>query len=182
MKNRLKNSTTILLIFALSFCTTKIKVENLKENHEDLKTRLLTLPNSLTLYNLDTIQISQQGETIKIDQPTIIVFINVSCITCIGDLDFWLENSKKIQEKSIPLTFILRASDDFYFFKFLVENEKKELAQGSYFFDIYDEFRMLNEDLLLNKTNTFLINQNLEIIISGNPVENRSYAHELFKE
>lgn len=182
MKTGLKISSTIVLIFLLSFCTTKITDENTQGERKDLQNKLLTLPNSLTSYNLYTNQSSQQGETIKIDQSAIIAFINVSCVTCIGDLDFWLENSKKLQEKNIPMFFILRASDDFYFFKFLVENENKELAPGSYFFDINDEFRKLNEELLVNETNTFLINQDFEISTSGNPVENRSFAQKLFGE
>ncbi|WP_339865976.1 hypothetical protein [uncultured Algoriphagus sp.] len=182
MKNRLKIITNIILIFSLSFCTTKTKIENTQAERKDTQNKLLTLPNCLTLYNLDTNQSSHEGKTIEIDQSAIIVFINVSCVTCIGDLDFWLENSRKLQEKNIPLVYILRASDDFYFFKFLVENENKELAPGSYFFDINDEFRKLNEELLLNETNTFLINQNLEIITSGNPAKNKSVAHKLFIE
>lgn len=167
---------------AFSFCTNQTKIENVKVEGKDFQNKLLTIPNCLNFYNLDTSQSPQEGETIKIDQSAIIVFINVSCVTCISDLDFWLENSRKLQERNIPLNFILRSSDDFYFFKFLVENENKELAPGSYFFDINDEFRMLNEELLLNETNTFLINQDLEIIMSGNPVKNESFAKKLFRE
>lgn len=182
MNKSLTLSSILVMILAFSFCTDKTKIENLKVERMDFQNKLLTFPNCLNLYNLDTNQSSQEGETIKFDQSAIIVFINVSCVTCIGDLDFWLENSRKLQEKNIPLVYILRASDDFYFFKFLVENENKELAPGSYFFDINDEFRKLNEELLINETNTFLINQDLEIIISGNPAKNRTFSQKLFTE
>ncbi len=106
----------------------------------------------------------------------------MSCVTCIGDLDYWLENSDKLQERNIPIVYILRASDDFYFFKFLVENEKKELPDGDFYFDINDEFRILNEELLINEVNTFLIDQALTVIKSGNPVKNSSFAKSLFEK
>lgn len=182
MKKSITLSSIFLFILAFPFCSDKTKIEKTDEDLKDLESKQLTLPNSLTLYNPDTNRSSHQGETIEIDQFALIVFINVSCVTCIGDLDFWLENSRKLQEKNIPLMYSLRASDDFYFFKFLVENENKELAPGSYFFDIKDGFRKLNEELLVNEINTFLINQDLEIITSGNPVKNRSFARELFEE
>ncbi|WP_339751024.1 hypothetical protein [Algoriphagus aquimarinus] len=182
MNKSITLGSILVIILAFSFCADKTKIENLKVDRKGFQNKSVTFPNCLNLYNLDTNQGSQDGKTIIIDQSAIIVFLNVSCVTCIGDLDFWLENSTKFKERNIPVLFILRASDDFYFFKFLVENENKELAPGSYFFDINDEFRKLNEELLLNETNTFLINQDMEIITSGNPVENGSFAQKLFGE
>jgi hypothetical protein len=172
-------SSIILLVLAFSFCTTKNSTEAVERSGESLVNTVLTLPDSLTRY---TAEISQPPKPVAINSTSIIVFINVSCVSCIGDLDYWLENSDKLREKNIPLHFILRASDDFYFFKFLVENEKKELPDGNFYFDIHDEFRVLNEHIQNNEANTFLIDQDFAIIKSGNPIKSSSFAKSLFEE
>jgi hypothetical protein len=169
-------SSIILLVLAFSFCTTKNSTEAVERSGESLANTVLNLPDSLIRYNA---KISQPPKPVAINSTAIIVFINVSCVTCISELDYWLENSDKLQEKNIPLLFILRASDDFYFFKFLVENEKKALPDGDFYFDINDEFRILNEELLINEVNTFLIDQALTVIKSGNPVKNTPFHKEL---
>lgn len=176
MKTSLKITPFIIIVLAFSFCNTKNNTENVVRNGKSLANTVLTLPDSLTLYNSE---FSEAPRSVAINSTSVVVFINVSCVTCIGDIDYWLENSVKLQEKNIPMIFILRASDDFYFFKFLVENEKKELPEGSFYFDINDEFRVFNEKLLTHEVNTFLIDQGLVIIKSGNPVKNTSFAKEL---
>lgn len=169
----------IFIVLAFTFCTTKNDTEYVEELREILGSTLLTLPDSLILYNSE---ISHPPRSVVINESSMVVFINVSCVTCLEDLDFWLGNSEKLQEKNIPMIFILRASDDFYFFKFLVENENKELPGGSFYLDIKDEFRVLNEQILTNGANTFLIDQELVIINSGNPVKSSSFAKSLFDE
>lgn len=179
---KIKINYVFVLFMAFSFCKTKTEVENVQVEFQIMQDKILKLPNILTQYKIDSNQFSQQEKRIKINNSTMIVFINVSCVTCIDDLDFWLENSEKLQEKNIPMIFILRASDDFYFFKFLVENENKELPMGSIYLDINDEFRTINEEFLTDETNTFFINQNLEIITFGNPVKNTPFAKELLEK
>ncbi|MFN3802812.1 hypothetical protein [Belliella pelovolcani] len=178
MKNTMKISSFIFMVLSFSFCTTKNDTENGEKFREILGSTLLTLPDSLILYNSE---ISHPPRSVAINESSMVVFINVSCVTCLEDLDFWLENSEKLQEKNIPMIFILRASDDFYFFKFLVENENKEIPEGSFYLDIKDEFRVLNEKLLTHELNTFLIDQGLKVIKSGNPIKSSSFAKDLFE-
>ncbi|SNS54587.1 hypothetical protein SAMN06295967_11248 [Belliella buryatensis] len=178
MKTSLKITPFIIIVLAFSFCNTKNNTENVVRNGESLANTVLTLPDSLTLYKSE---FSEVPRTVAINSTSVVVFINVSCVTCIDELDYWLENSAKLQEKNIPMIFILRASDDFYFFKFLIENENKELPEGSFYLDIKDEFRVLNEKLLTHEVNTFLIDQGLKVIKSGNPIKSSSFAKDLFE-
>jgi hypothetical protein len=92
MKTSLKITPFIIIVLAFSFCNTKNNTENVVRYGESLANTVLTLTDSLTLYKSE---FSEVPRTVAINSTSVVVFINVSCVTCIGDLDYSLNGNFK---------------------------------------------------------------------------------------
>ncbi|AFL86218.1 hypothetical protein Belba_3730 [Belliella baltica DSM 15883] len=92
MKTSLKITPFIIIVLAFSFCNTKNNTENVLRNEESLANTVLTLPDSLTRYKSE---FSEVPRSVAINSTSVVVFINVSCVTCIGDLDYSLNGNFK---------------------------------------------------------------------------------------
>lgn len=92
MKTSLKILNFIIIVLAFSFCTNKNNTENVERNGKSLANTVLTFPDSLTRYKSE---FSEVPRTVAINSTSVVMFINVSCVTCIGDLDYSLNGNFK---------------------------------------------------------------------------------------
>ncbi|MBW3466952.1 hypothetical protein [Arthrospiribacter ruber] len=170
---------TFLLLLSLFiwFCKPKrYEVNQLNDIQSlDILIDSVILPDSLILYRTIYEPQLDVATRIRNSSKSMVIFINASCVTCIQELDFWIENEPKFQEFKIPFFFIARAQDEFHFFKFVVENEGDSLPKGEFYFDTNDEFRLLNNELLENGINTILINSRFEVLFKGNPIKDKAF-------
>lgn len=92
MRTSFKTSFFVFTFMVFSFCNTNTSSENVEIKEESLDNNTLILSDPLILYNSE---ISQAPRTVAINSTSVVVFINVSCVTCIGDLDYSLNGNFK---------------------------------------------------------------------------------------
>lgn len=160
MKNKFLN--TIMIISFLFCYQAQAQTNNQTVN---LKEKKIILPSAVLLRNYNQKNINPLSKKIKI-----FTVINGSCALCIDDLKEWKTYMATVDTSKVGFVFLVHSEDDLYTFKELNSNYIK-LAYP-YFHDVKKKVMKANK-LMDNKAyQTFLLDSNDEVVLTGNPAKN----------
>lgn len=128
----------------------------------------ITIPDSMELY-VPFNNLLYDSSAIASSPLKIYTFIDVSCSSCIDNIEKWefLSASKFAKEK-VPIILICQSRDDFELFKYFCESGKVPRFQLPFFIDKGGKYFKLNT--FINRSNhTVLTDQANAVILSGDP-------------
>ncbi len=101
----------------------------------------------------------------------IYAFMNVSCASCLPDVDKWNEAIPGFMKYKVPVILLCSAKDNFEYIKFLFENGKLKKFPFPLYLDVKNRFYKLNP--FINEYvahQAVLTDGNNTIIATGNPL------------
>jgi hypothetical protein len=162
------------LVFIVLMVTSFMSCNNDKEVINELG--VVLVPEKLIAYNYSDSTSTSIGFGKKYRLYT---SINVSCSTCIFELEDWRLFATGKMEYTFDFYPICYAKDNFEMLKYLFENEDIKPLNFPLFLDADNEFITNNELLVsMNDNITILTDSDNNILLSGNPI----HDPELMKE
>lgn len=139
--------------------------------NDTLLGKKIIIPETFEAYIPDKKNILMDSLQMVLANYKVFSFINVSCVSCISDIDKWDSLSAELIQYGVPVILICDSKDNFEYIKYLFEQGKINHYSFPLFFDSKDEFykknRFIRQDLAHQ---VVLTNKNNEIIASGNPI------------
>jgi hypothetical protein len=172
-----------ILLFTICGCQKhqekKEKYSKLKKQVTDLKNKEIVIPDSLMIYKKkpDTLQFINLSKNLNFfDTYKIVTYINGDCGSCVMQINSWQRvlNMLKYNNKAkfIPIIY----TTDINLFKRKMAPKIK--ISHPFYFDFKDEYITINKLYKYNEQfYTFLLNDNNQVILVGNPV----YSPKLMK-
>ncbi|SHN35652.1 hypothetical protein SAMN04488057_12811 [Cyclobacterium lianum] len=100
------------------------------------------------------------------DMSYIITFINVSCVTCLADFEFWNRFFESTSSKKVKVYYVVHSNDRFNFFKYVINSGKIEINLNSVWVDeneFYNNFYFQDYYLYFTKSNIYKINKGVKL-------------------
>jgi hypothetical protein len=170
MKSKFLN---IIMIVGFLFCY-QLQSQT-KDQKVSLKGKKIILPSAVLLRIDGQKNINPLSKRIKI-----FTVINGSCALCIDDLKEWKTYMTTVDTSKVGFVFLVHSEDDLYTFKELNSNYIK-LAYP-YFHDVKKKIVIANK-LMDNKDyQTFLLDNNNVVVLTGNPAKNKKTFKLYFDE
>ncbi len=140
-------------------------------NRGDIIGRKVIMPDTVEIYSpfkKDSIVTNSQPPQVK--PFKIYAYVNVSCPTCIVDLQNWQEFISELNSE-VPVIMVCTSKDHFEYFKYLCEGEQLKHFTFPLYLDIKNQFAtrnpFVNESLAYQ---TVLTNSDNTILVSGDPI------------
>lgn len=161
------------LIFFLCFV---FACEGLKKQSDQ---KIINIPDSLIIYETDS---PDKSTSTKLGNLTLITTINVSCATCILELNKWRFFKEKNESEKFSLMPICYSKDNFEMIKYLFESGEIETLDFPIYFDKGNQFIELNKNFLDDNNNiTILVDKEYKVLVQGNPLSNNKLMNEYLK-
>ncbi|MEJ5995227.1 hypothetical protein WG904_12430 [Pedobacter sp. Du54] len=182
--NQLANNSMMLFILSCAClcysCKGKSSLGNAKEGKPEVIGigKILMLPDSMEVYRPFPNYLLDSG---KINQSTlkIYTFINVSCSTCLEDIEKWSRLNSKLRKYNVPIVVICESKDKFEVFKYFCEQGTIKKFPYPFFLDLKNEYVKKNPFVFTHAGfKTLLTNQENKILLAGDPIHFESKEKE----
>lgn len=100
--------------------------------------------------------------------------VNVSCGTCVRNIDLWNSFIAELKKYDIPIILICSSNDNYVLLEYVCEREQKLSFEYPFILDTKNEF--LKKNQFMNECQDFktvLTNKDDEILLIGNPINNK---------
>lgn len=165
----------ILLFFFILFFSCKGQNNNKNiTSHPDHKVNISY--NNLEIYDPFDVK-----EFVKQSNPsfTIVSYINVSCPSCIEEIDSWKLFWTKFNNKNCRINLVFYSKDKFEYIKFLVESGEIQKFPFPFYLDVNESFLIHNTFMQNPKYDyTVLLDKDNVLISTGNPLHNKTISSE----
>lgn len=167
---------TLLLIFS---CNETVTQESNTENDIDSlnsSSLRIIMPDTLQVYNpYPEFELASDSSIRKTFGPKLYTCVNVSCPSCIADIEKWNDWIPEIYQKfKIPVVIICITKDNFEYIQYLFESKEIRPFPFPIYFDIHNKFVSSNA-IFLNRSShyTVLTSKEGKVILRGNPFESQ---------
>lgn len=136
----------------------------------------LNFPDNLETYRPFKDYLLDSTEVAK-KRLRIFTYINISCPSCIANLENWNKVASQLIKYNVPIFFLCYSEDNFEYIKFLCEQGKVKTFAFPFFFDKQDRFLKKNKFLTVSPNyHTVLLDENDKILWVGDPSHNPDMA------
>ena len=150
------------------------KVEPLKVVLEENLGKKLAIPDGLMIYKPFTDYIADSSEIFS-SSYRIYSYINVSCGTCINNIELWNSLIIELKELKIPVILICESDDKYVLFRYMCESGKIKKFSYPFVLNRNNDFTMKNPFMkIINNFQTVLTDKENTILLIGNPIYNKS--------
>lgn len=133
--------------------------------------KTINIPEQLEVY--PPIGTQKRNNPLIADNLKIYTLINVSCSTCLLQIQKWDNFQKVLNETGVSVIPICYSKDNFELLKYLYESRKLGDLQLSLYLDTNNQLIKQNKSLVSAAGKlTVLVNAKDEILLRGSPVEN----------
>jgi len=160
-----------LIQFSFISCDYDSNAKQIKEKNK------IVLSDSLTEYNPFMVETSFKKSKYKL-----FVYLNVSCSSCLDEMNEWSVMAKKLYELNCICKFILYSKDNFQYFKYLYEEGEIKKNLFPFYLDTNDYFLMKNP--IVKKYaigECYLTDENNEVLLYGDFIHSKELKSKLFK-
>ena len=165
----------LCMYLILPACQNKInskKVESLKTAISSILGEQLILPTELRIYKPFSNYLADSLDIFNASQR-IYSYVNVSCATCVRNINFWSDLIPELRKYDVPIILICRSDDEFELFQYLCETGSINEFPYPFVLDVNNEFNKLNTFMNeIDDFKTVLTNDKNAIILIGNPTTN----------
>jgi hypothetical protein len=169
-----------ILIIIICTCIIVACDYNEKKTREKLFTSIvennigkkIILPDNLTVYNPDSINNCENYDLIS-SEFKIYSHIDVSCGSCIGNIEKWNNLIQEFSKYEVPLILICGSEDEFELFQYLCESGKVDISHYPFYFDVNNDFHNLNTFMIKSDFETVLADKENNILLIGNPIRSK---------
>lgn len=171
----------IMLIFLASSSLTcqnrevQEKEARLKSVIENSLGKKLIIPDSLIIYAPFCDYISNSALSLLSNAKfKIYSHINVSCPTCIRDIQMWNDITLNFRKFKTSLILICESDDNFELFKYMHKAGEIKSVSYPFFFDVKREFFKQNQFMKESpQFETVLTDRDNNILLLGNPIRSK---------
>lgn len=163
---------TLLLIFS---CNETVTQESNTENDIDSlnsSSLRIIMPDTLQVYNpYPEFKLASDSSIRKTFGPKLYTCVNVSCPSCIADIEKWNDWIPEIYQKfKIPVVIICITKDNFEYIQYLFESKEIRPFPFPIYFDIHNKFVSSNLIFFKSFISLYCFNfQRRESYIKGKP-------------
>ncbi|MDI9312513.1 MAG: redoxin domain-containing protein [Limnohabitans sp.] len=161
----------ILTIFFLLFvfsCNQNKKIDA-------IDTKQINLTDSLEIYNPTKISLTNKKQVLENPSHKVYTYLNVSCSSCLFELNEWSTIAQKFKELNTEVIFICYSKDKFQYFKYLYEDDQIKRLPFPFLLDSNDIF--LRNNSMFKKYElgqVFLTDASGKIILNGNIIHSEN--------
>lgn len=137
-----------------------------------LLTNKLWLPDSLLTYSIsEDSLLLDSSHLANYSSLKIYAFIDVSCPSCIADIDRWNQVVPEFMKYKVPVLLICFSENNFEYIKYLFENGQVKKFPFPLFLDVTKQLHKLNSFVKENEAHqVILTDQCNTILATGNPL------------
>jgi len=130
--------------------------------------------DSLIVYNPLNITLNSKNQVFPNCKFKVYVYLNLSCSSCLDELNEWSKLSIIFKEKKVELRMIGYAKDNFEYFKYLYESKEINQLPFPFFFEDKFDFSKSNRMFKKYEMNKIALTDNEEIILLiGNLIQSK---------
>lgn len=143
---------------------------------EDIIGRKVIMPDTVEIYSpFKKDYLITNSQSAKVLPFKIYAYVNVSCPTCIVNLEDWQEFISKVLKNAVPVIMVCTSKDHFEYFKYLCETKQMKPFTFPLYLDIRNQFPIknpfVNESLVYQ---TVLTNLDNAILVTGDPIHSEN--------
>ncbi|MDP1762541.1 MAG: hypothetical protein Q8L07_01555 [Sediminibacterium sp.] len=131
----------------------------------------LTIPDELQAYSPFKNYLLDSNQLAQLPSSKIYAYVNVSCSSCIGDIEKWNELIPVFMQNNVPVMLIFYTKDNFEYIKYLCESGGVKKFPFPFYLDTKNKFSEQNPIFKEYEMKpVVLVDKNNTIICSGNPL------------
>lgn len=168
--NYLPRIISLIILYSCIVCCDFERVST--DQRSSISANKLRLPDTLLIYNtnMDSLLLDS-SEIANHDFLKIYAFIDISCPSCITDIDQWNNIVPMFKKYNVPVLLICHSKGNFEYIKYLFENGQIKKFPYPLYLDVANQLHQRNTFIDKNEAHqAILTDRNNTILAMGNPL------------